>query len=162
MFQSYGPQGSEMKVRQYLEAQLQNKTGEHNVNIPYASRIIHTGHALKPYTFHDQVIDSALLLAEQENHAQLEVKHLTQALDVIEMGKKSNGDEFDDAFKRIIAVHESGHVIATVLLLQDSYIIHKAMMGDFEKGSGVSVKLPLEGVFNCQRKNLTDFIDKQD
>lgn len=162
MYQSYGPQGSEIKVRQYLEAQLQNKAETHNVNIPYASRIIHTGNTLKPYVFHDQIIDSAILLAEQENHTQLQVKHLTNALDIIEIGKKSNGDEFDEDFKRVLAIHESGHVIATILLLQDSYIVHKVMIGDFEKGSGVTMKLPLEGTFNSKRKKLTDFIDKQD
>jgi len=104
----------------------------------------------------ENIVKEAALLATKEGHDQVTHKELSEALERIELGFKTN-IQMSDKEKLMTAYHESGHLIATYLL-HPTDDVFKASVIPRRQTLGVVFHHPVEELHSYRKEDLLGHI----
>ncbi len=105
----------------------------------------------------ENLMNEAALLAARENHNQIELYHIDEAVDRVLMGPAKKSRVFSNKERQFIAHHEAGHTVVG-LKLKNANIVHKVTIIPRGQAGGYNLMLPQEEQAFLQTKD--DLKDK--
>ncbi len=99
------------------------------------------------------LVNEAALFAAKNNKNNVSMKEFEQAKDKILMGTERKSLVITDLQKEIIAYHESGHTIVSIMI-PDNDPIHKVTIIPRGKSLGTTFFLPEDNLLNISKKKL--------
>lgn len=91
----------------------------------------------------ENLMNEAALLAARENHNQIELSHIDEAVDRVLMGPAKKSRVFSNKERQFIAHHEAGHTVVG-LKLKNANIVHKVTIIPRGQAGGYNLMLPQE------------------
>ncbi len=91
----------------------------------------------------ENLMNEAALLAARENHNQIELYHIDEAVDRVLMGPAKKSRVFSNKERQFIAHHEAGHTVVG-LKLKNANIVHKVTIIPRGQAGGYNLMLPQE------------------
>ena len=102
------------------------------------------------------VINEAALAAGSRSATQVEQRDLEDAVDRMQMGKKSSGRAMSEGEKARVAVHESGHALVA-MSVEHADPVHRVTIIPRQIGSlGATLQLPTEERYLMTERELKD------
>jgi len=106
----------------------------------------------------ENLMNEAALLAARENHTQIELHNIDEAVDRVLMGPAKKSRIFSKKERQFIAHHEAGHTVIG-LKLSNANIVHKVTIIPRGQAGGYNLMLPREEqAFLQTKQNLKEMI----
>ncbi len=105
----------------------------------------------------ENVINEAAIVAVRENKKRIDKNDVSEAIDRVIMGPAKKTRKYTDEDKKLVAYHETGHVIVG-LDLEDADVIQKVTIIPRGDAGGYSSFAPKEDRFNYSQSNLEEKI----
>ncbi len=105
----------------------------------------------------ENVINEAAIVAVRENKKRIDKNDVSEAIDRVIMGPAKKTRKYTEEDKKLVAYHETGHVIVG-LDLEDADVIQKVTIIPRGDAGGYSSFAPKEDRFNYSKSNLEEKI----
>ncbi len=105
----------------------------------------------------ENVINEAAIVAVREKKKKIDKNDISEAIDRVIMGPAKKTRKYTDEDKKLVAYHETGHVIVG-LDLEDADVIQKVTIIPRGDAGGYSSFAPKEDRFNYSKSNLEEKI----
>ncbi|MBW9212943.1 MULTISPECIES: ATP-dependent zinc metalloprotease FtsH [Terrabacteria group] len=101
----------------------------------------------------ENVLNEAAILAVRENTEEIHMNQVDEAIDRVMMGPAKVSRTYDEATKKLVAYHESGHAIIG-LFLDDAQIVQKVTIIPRGQAGGYNLMTPKEEKMMHTKKDL--------
>lgn len=136
-----------------LEVHARNKIFGPSVKLPHIAKrtVGFSGADL------ENLLNEAALLAVRRNKKSISMSEIDEATDRVLMGPAKNSRKYTEKEKKLVAYHESGHVVLGIKL-DDAHDVQKVTIIPRGIAGGYAMMTPKEETFNSTKRELLERI----